>query len=845
MRPAQARRATTVVDVERDTASRQGDGCHGPDPAGQARSPRGAVGAVVHLQRSAGNAAVARLLQRADAEAPAGPAELIAKYTSMFMLDEAALGKDLAARVVAKRDVGLAHAVFDALRTTDRDDVAEELARAAGNGLRQVDEGLRIRLIREMLDAVVDEDAERQVNAVWQSFEAEGTLATVIANQRALWTRSLEESQPLRDRYAAYRAAFRTDVMRAAQVYLDENRKLTQQKAKEVGIDLGGEGAVAPPELAAAHLDEVRKAAVVVSQLEGLLAELRRIPVGYRNTDELQRKLVDNASTDAQAFVSVTNPSPDKLRRHGEPELFDPNARPGFPPTGQDTPEMTPWGDVHEHYSKIESVIATYARTYPAIHASITQGAGAKALADTADSAQARAVVERTLKKTLASITDVKGQLGSGITYHDLVPIQEQLFTNSLAPPAKASLDWQNPLYATLARFDLEEKKAKDFWTQLGLDMLAAFALIAAPFTGGLSAAVLTTIGVGIGVAGAAASWNNYLNLRPLESAAIRDDMSFVQKGAVDAALLEALVATAMAFLDARGASSALKEGAAVNRAKALADLHGTLEAQEAAAQARMKMQSGALKEAGATAAGAAVAVGAHELEEPLPEPDIMVTGGGIAFDADPVAPVAQKSVQRLPSKKSQLASTQAAMAAIDAGDIPLHWGDRFELSVLSSVLRGEVAEMAGVTYAFRAQFGESGHGIDIIAIGTDGKGKLKIWQIECKWVTPGSRFSQKLGGSAHGIQTSAGWTKANFLEWWKGASARDKRNLLDAVKVANGGVAVSEARLVKLITDAEVIIAGPLGAGVAGLMRKVWGKMGALVKLGGRKPRYVEFRPH
>ncbi|OLT23755.1 hypothetical protein BJF78_31740 [Pseudonocardia sp. CNS-139] len=138
------------------------------------------------------------------------------------------------------------------------------------------------------------------MDAVWQSFEADGTLATVITNQRALWTRSLQESQRLRDRYSAYRAAFGTDIMRAAGIYLDENRKLTQQKAKEVGVDLGGEGEVASPEMAQARLDEVRKAAVVVSQLDGLLAELRRIPVGYRNTVELQQKLVDNATTDAR-----------------------------------------------------------------------------------------------------------------------------------------------------------------------------------------------------------------------------------------------------------------------------------------------------------------------------------------------------------------------------------------------------------------------------------------------------------------------------------------------------------------------------------------------------------------
>ncbi|OLT23756.1 hypothetical protein BJF78_31745 [Pseudonocardia sp. CNS-139] len=147
--------------MERATASRQGDASHGPRPAvAPAREPRGAV---ARLQRSAGNAAVSKLLQRAGPEAPGSPKELIEKYTSLFMLDEAALGKDLAARVVEKRDVGFAHGVFDALHVTDRDDVAEELARAAGTRLRDVDEGLRIRLVREMCDTVVDEDA----NARW------------------------------------------------------------------------------------------------------------------------------------------------------------------------------------------------------------------------------------------------------------------------------------------------------------------------------------------------------------------------------------------------------------------------------------------------------------------------------------------------------------------------------------------------------------------------------------------------------------------------------------------------------------------------------------------------------
>lgn len=194
--------------------------------------------------------------------------------------------------------------------------------------------------------------------------------------------------------------------------------------------------------------------------------------------------------------------------------------------------------------------------------------------------------------------------------------------------------------------------------------------------------------------------------------------------------------------------------------------------------------------------------------------------------------------------KNPQLAAAEKEMAAIDkAKYIPSNWGTRFELSVQASILRGEVKEMAGVTHAFRMQHNESGHGIDILAVGTGKDGKLKIWHVECKWTTGTSKFPQQLKGSAAGMQTSAAWTKANFAEWWKVAPAAERRQLMHAVTVANGGRAVSEARLTKLITQADVIIAGPVGMGALGVMRLVWGRMSALSRAG-RNMLYLEFRP-
>jgi hypothetical protein len=356
---------------------------------------------------------------------------------------------------------------------------------------------------------------------------------------------------------------------------------------------------------------------------------------------------------------------------------------------------------------------------------------------------------------------------------------------------------------------------------------------------------VLVGAGIGISAGMAAASWDKYLNLKPLENAAIKDELQLVEKGAVDAAALEAVVATVGVFLDAMGAGGAMKQARSAARTAARAELHGAIEAQEAAAQARLALEKGAAKDAGVAVAGAGASVGLHELEDAEPvEPAIEVRGGGISFALSPeptAAPAGAVSGMRLQRTPQQLRAAETAMAAIDAGPMPRHWGDRFELSVLASVLRGEVEGMQGVTYAFRAQH-RSGQGIDIIAFGKGSNGKFKIWQIECKW-TMGGPYLQKLGSKGGAIQTSEAWTQANIAEWFKVAPPIEKNQLLNAIKAANGGRAVSEAHVASLIAKAPVIVAAPLGAGAAGMMRRVWGQMSALAR-GGRNVKYLEFHP-
>ena len=255
-------------------------------------------------------------------------------------------------------------------------------------------------------------------------------------------------------------------------------------------------------------------------------------------------------------------------------------------------------------------------------------------------------------------------------------------------------------------------------------------------------------------------------------------------------------------------------------------------------------MQRGARGEAAATVGIGGISAAVHEFFEN--EPNIEVTAGGVqAIEPADIGPEAsvQPSVQRSNGTKAnpQLAAAMAEIAAIDAGPIPRHFGTRFELEILARAMRGELVGMSGVVHAFRAQYNASGHGIDIIAVGRGEGGKLKLWQIECKWVE--SFFKPELKSRKTGIQTSASWTKEGFKRWLKAATPADKAQLFAAVRTANGGRAVSETRLIKLVSEAEVIVTAPLAAASAELLSRVFGTMGALIRHQRRQMRFLPFR--
>ena len=93
--------------------------------------------------------------------------------------------------------------------------------------------------------------------------------------------------------------------------------------------------------------------------------------------------------------------------------------------------------------------------------------------------------------KTRGKIDELVEKINGGqITAYDLKIVQEQL----LAGEEQIKVDytpkhaWHEPFFSGAARDDIKGREARDFYTELGLSLLAFAALAAAPFTGGASA---------------------------------------------------------------------------------------------------------------------------------------------------------------------------------------------------------------------------------------------------------------------------------------------------------------------------------------------------------------------
>jgi hypothetical protein len=149
-----------------------------PEPAAPATRPVAdaatppLVAEILRLQRTAGNAAVGRLLARSPAPAPPviTARSVVDKYDHWYGLDHAGLGRDLLGRL--PQGAALVQEVFNLVSWSNRDDVAEALCDAATDReLRAIaaDEAGRDalrRVVRELLSGWTSANENRQMRRV-------------------------------------------------------------------------------------------------------------------------------------------------------------------------------------------------------------------------------------------------------------------------------------------------------------------------------------------------------------------------------------------------------------------------------------------------------------------------------------------------------------------------------------------------------------------------------------------------------------------------------------------------------------------------------------------------------
>jgi hypothetical protein len=742
-------------------------------------------------------------VQREVTTTPVTASKIIDNYTSWGNLEEEDLGRYLASQLPSQSL--LVSEVLNELSSGDRDDVSYEIASAMGN-LASIPDWLRIRFVQEMVYGVVTDDEEGVIANIWISFQPNLPEIAENENNRVLWKKSLWESDQLVDYLKPIRDSFGFDVIGLARAYLSENKQLLSDEAKRYGIDIEGNKNISPsvPD----YFEAVRSIVPGVLKLNNYLNELQKINVGYK-------PISDCLAGDCRTEVS-----------------FNPESRPFTDPDGTESPPWPKWEDVKTQYDRTSAVISAFASIYPSIYILIQQDK-LETLVESSDAAKALEVITEALQKTSQKIEEANGKIGGDITYYDLEMIQAQIFSGSAQIPYEPQYHWEQPFYHDIANDDIKGHKARQFWVDLGLSLVSAAALIAAPFTGGATAAFLVGFGVGIGAAQAGISWDKYLDKSTVADANVKEELALISKGEVSAQLVDAIVQTVAVFLDIFGARATTVGARASREALEVAE-KGVKE--QLAEEVRKKMLREAAKDAGMTALGTGATIGLHEIEDD--EPDYQLGGTATRHSIDlgtDISESTQTTISPMLIQRSGGKGNTGGVAASTKQPIILTGGE-FEIYVEKTLLKGSLGELPQMSFVIPGQYrGGSQWGIDRIGIVFDEKtGRINVYHLEMKFVSEGSPHIPDLGVRASGTQTGMGWTD-NAIDGFLNSQHRNaragKERLRRAMKKMNLSSDIESMR--KFLKDellkAPVIIVTPNWAE----LNKLYKQVAALIRHG------------
>lgn len=761
------------------------------------------------LQQNGGQPQHAPVARELDQSLPS-VGGIIDDHTTFGFLDEKELGRNLA-RCLPNAST-LTAQVLKELSSSDRDDVSYEIVVALGGRLSTVDEGLRMTFVRELVGGIVTDDEEGAAANVWISFDTD--LPKTAERNRELWRKSLWESDQLCAYIKPYTSAFGSDVIGVAKAYLEENRRVLGSEALRYGFDLDNNQIVEPtnPD----YLNQIRELVPQVVTLQKQMDELRQLRVGYR-TERVYASVMDEMGYEIEL-----------------PMRFDPDRKPDRRPKETEQPPWPTWDETNLQYQRINAVISAFASEYPSVYILMQQGK-LKALEQAEDASKARDVILGAMQKTQEKIDDSLQKINSGsISYYDLRLIQAQLFAGEVQAAYSIRYPWSEPFFQDIGNDDIKGHEAREFWVDLGISLIAAAALVAAPFTGGASAAFLVGFGIGIGAGQTGMSWDKYLKLSMLSDASVSEELVLVAKGEVSAALVEAIVNTVSVFLDAFGARGSMK-GATLAVKQAEAHL-----AKTAAEETQKKALREAMKDSTMALGGSALAVGMHELgEDDTPVPELHGSASEWELQLGPDTPeldsegdpnVNRLFIFRVPSSGG--GATGAAGAATATPTMPpgILTGADFELHIEKALLQGKVGNLPQMSFILPGQYNPQGWGIDRIGIVFHEKsGRIQVFHLEMKWVSPGSSHIPKLGKPLVGTQTGTAWTQKavdNFISSNHNVARQARARLKNYLKKIHPGKSIDnvfmKAFLQNKLVDAPVRVVVPHWADFSKLYRQI-----------------------
>lgn len=496
-------------------------------PAMNAVAARGgvSVGSVLQLQRSAGNAAVSRLLN----SSPRGVARV----------EDMTLGAQEEQRAAAD-DAREPERLKKAIETLDPGDI-----KAVRNvGAASVTD--RMRFILALLDqGWVGPSDESALERIWSSFG--DSLPKMASENSTLWEQCLDRGMdpsgiPALKRV---RSAFEADVKAVATSYMDQNLAFVEQEMVALGLAApkGGQSPTRATEVEL-HRQKTQDLAREAERAFQAQDALRQVHVGWN-------MIMHYGAAGARVPVKF-DPDPVKHPAFQESSAVQGSVR--APKT---------WEETKAQWDETQKVLAAVGAQSPTVFAAVAQGRGeVQALGKAGpngDSAQAAAVAQRVLTVTKGNIEATKPKLQSGkLDWRDLKPIHDQLYAG--AGKGGSGIDWSNSFARSVAKDVIGDHETSEFWVTLGLGSLGAALFLVASFaTGGLAAAALLGAGVGVGAGQAAASWDKWNDLSTAAKGAASEGTRLVSQEQADAAYLSAILDTVFVFLDAAQAFKALK----------------------------------------------------------------------------------------------------------------------------------------------------------------------------------------------------------------------------------------------------------------------------------------------